>query len=95
MRCTLRNIALASLVASFSGFWAGPAFARDRDDEHHREEGHDRFADRRDLRQDYRNLESWRNKLRYDESHHASRKKLAEDENATRRLETDIRNDRQ
>ena len=83
MRCNLRNIGLAALVAGFAalrrtrrlGVTEIPSTIGERPD---------RFTDRRDSRQDYRSLESWYNKLRYDDKH-ASRKKLAEDETAIRR----------
>ena len=46
---------------------------------------------RADLRSDYRDLEEARRQLEYDRRHHASRKKLAQDEERIRDIERDIR----
>ena len=91
MKRTLQKIALAMLVIGSVAASASPSFARENE---HRWEGRDRFSERRDLRQDYQNLADWRNKLQYDASHHASRKKLAEDDNAIQQLEAGIHRDR-
>jgi hypothetical protein len=92
MKINLRTIALAALFAtSVVAGSAGSASARDND--RRWEESH-RVADRRDLHQEHQGLEYWRNKLQYDESHHASRKKLAEDNNSISQIESDMRVDR-
>jgi hypothetical protein len=57
-------------------------------------ERRDRAADFGYVRQDYHRLDAWRNKLWRDQAHHASRRKLAEDEIAIQRLERDIHSDR-
>jgi hypothetical protein len=55
---------------------------------------HNRWDRRADLRSDYRDLEEAKRQLQYDHSHHASRKKLAEDDARIKDIERDIRADR-
>ena len=91
MKINLRTIALAAFAASMVAASAGASFAADND--RRWEESH-RVADRRDLHQEHQSLEYWRNKLQHDESHHASRKKLAEDNNEIAQIESNMRVDR-
>jgi len=65
--------------------------ARDYD---HGSRSHYDWNHRVDIRNDRETLAQWRAKLNYDLSHHASRKKLAEDDNAIKALEADIYRDR-
>jgi hypothetical protein len=53
-----------------------------------------RWDRRADLRTDHRDLEEAKRQLQYDLSHHASRKKLAEDNARIQDIERDIRVDR-
>ena len=51
---------------------------------------YNRWDRRADLRSDYRDLEEVKRQLEYDRRHHASRKKLALDEERIRDIERDI-----
>jgi len=53
-----------------------------------------RWDRRADLRIDYHDLEEAKRQLDYDRRHHASRKKIAEDEARVRDIERDIQGDR-
>ena len=53
-----------------------------------------RWNRRADLRSDHQDLEQARRQLDYDRRHHASRKKIAEDEARVRDIERDIQADR-
>ena len=53
-----------------------------------------RWIRRADLRSDHRDLEQARRQLDYDRRHHASRKKIAEDEARVRDIERDIQEER-
>jgi len=53
-----------------------------------------RWDRRADLRSDYHDLEEAKRQLDYDRRHHASRKKIAEDEARVRDIERDIQGDR-
>ena len=53
-----------------------------------------RWNRRADLRSDHQDLEQARRQLDYDRRHHASRKKIAEDEARVRDIERDIQEDR-
>ncbi|HEX7230795.1 MAG TPA: hypothetical protein VF452_10405 [Candidatus Binatia bacterium] len=53
-----------------------------------------RWNRRADLRSDQHDLEQARRQLDYDRRHHASRKKIAEDEARVRDIERDIQADR-
>ena len=53
-----------------------------------------RWDRRADLRSDYHDLEEAKRQLDYDRSHHASRKKIAEDQARVRDIERDIQGDR-
>jgi hypothetical protein len=69
---------------------AAPALAKDywhwADKEH-------RWEHRADLRSDHKDLDQARQQLRYDRSHHASRRTIARDEGRIREIERDIRED--
>jgi hypothetical protein len=53
-----------------------------------------RWNRRADLRSDYHDLEQAKRQLDYDRRHHASRKKITEDEARVRDIERDIQADR-
>jgi hypothetical protein len=53
-----------------------------------------RWNQRADLRSDYHDLEQAKRQLDYDRRHHASRKKITEDEARVRDIERDIQADR-
>src|ERR1041385_6521826 len=53
-----------------------------------------RWERRADLRSDYRDLEQAKRQLEYDRRHHASRRKIAEDEARIRDIQRDIQTDR-
>ena len=91
MKINLRTIALAAFATSMVAVSAAPSSASEND--RRWEESH-RVADRPDLHQEYQSLETWRNKLQHDESHHASRKKIAEDNAAIAQIESNLRVDR-
>jgi len=82
----LKTIVFGTLVAGSLIISAGPAMA----DWHwsHRD------ARRQDLRQDYRDLAEARRQLDYDIHHHASRKKIARDDQRVQGLLNDIHQDR-
>ena len=91
MKTRIKTLALGALVAGSLIFSAGAAMAREYD--HWSRHDH-RWSDRRELRQDYAALEQWRGKLAYDLRHHASRKKIAQDQAQIAALENEIRHDR-
>ena len=91
MKTRIKTLALGALVAGSLIFSAGSAMAREYD---HWSRHDYRGSDRRELRQDYAALDQWRAKLAYDASHHASRKKLAQDQAQIQALENEMRNDR-
>jgi hypothetical protein len=99
MTINLPKVVSATLAASVIAVSAGACFAEEGE---HRAEARDHdkdidhFAARRDgvfhqWRQDGRTLREWRDKLAYDQAHYASRKQLAEDENAIAQREGDMR----
>ena len=63
-------------------------------DNWHWSKEHNRWDRRAELRSDYRDLERARQQLEYDRRHHASRRKLAEDEARIRDIEREINADR-
>jgi len=60
----------------------------------HWSQENNRWDRRADLRSDSRDLEQAKRELQYDRSHHASRKKLAEDDARIKDIDRDIRVDR-
>ena len=83
MKINLRKIALATLVMGLLTVAANQSFARESEP---RWREHDSYADQR---AQHANLRAWREKLAYDQAHHASRKKLAEDDNMIAQIESD------
>ena len=80
------SLIAGSLLAS-----TGPVMARDY---WHWSERDRRWDRRAELRSDYRDLAAARRQLEYDRRHHASRRRIAEDEARIRQIERDIRADR-
>ena len=80
----LSSLITVSLLAPASSLWA-------RDYWHW---SNNRWNRRADLRSDHQDLEQARRQLDYDRRHHASRKKIAEDEVRVRDIERDIQEDR-
>ena len=80
----LSSVVLTSLLAPASSVLA-------RDYWHW---SNNRWNRRADLRSDHHDLEEARRQLDYDRRHHASRKKIAEDEARLRDIERDIQADR-
>jgi hypothetical protein len=91
MHIKLTTIALGSLVAGSLLMSAGPVMAHDY---WHWSAHEHRWARRADLRSDRRDLAEARRQLEYDRHHHASRRRIAEDEARIRDIERDIRADR-
>lgn len=81
---TLSSFVIVSLLAPASSVLA-------RDYWHW---SNNRWERRANLRSDYHDLEQARRQLDYDRRHHASRKKIAEDEARVRDIERDIQVDR-
>jgi hypothetical protein len=81
---TLSSLVTVSLLAP-----ASSALARD-----YWHWSNNRWDRRADLRSDRHDLEQARRQLDYDRRHHASRKKIAEDEARIRDIERDIQLDR-
>jgi hypothetical protein len=69
---------------------AAPVFAKDY---WHWADKDRRWEHRADLRSDRKDLEQARGQLRYDRSHHASRRTITRDEARIRDIERDIRED--
>ena len=88
-----RKVMTLVVGALLAGVLAVPAAGWARDYWHWSKE-HNRWDRRADLRSDYRDLEQAKQQLQYDHSHHASRKKLAEDDARIKDIERDIRADR-
>ena len=74
---------LAGVLITPASAWARDYWHWSRDN--------NRWDRRAELRSDYRDLEEARRQLEYDRRHHASRKKLAQDEERIRDIERDIR----
>ena len=72
----------------------GPASSVLARDYWHWSKEHNRWDRRADLRSDYHDLEQAKRQLDYDRHHHASRRKIAEDEARIRDIERDIQADR-
>ena len=91
-----RKIKILMVSILLSGLVAVPvaAFARDDHHEHHDHRSHNRWDYRADRRNDYRAREQARQQLDYDLSHHASRKRLAQDDARVRESQREIRRDR-
>ena len=87
---TIRLLAFSCLLTVSLGA-ASPVLARDY---WHWSKDHNRWDRRADLRSDYHDLEQAKRQLDYDRRHHASRKKIAEDEARVRDIERDIQGDR-
>ncbi len=89
MNGKLGKIAGGVLFASFVAASASPSLAAENDQPWRWQEHHD-FEAHRVSGQERQNLEYWRNKKQYDLQHHASRKKLAEDDNAIAQIENKL-----
>jgi hypothetical protein len=87
----IKTVVLGSFLA---GVLMTPASGLARDYWHWSKDN-SRWDRRADLRSDQRDLEEARRQLEFDRRHHASRRKLAEDEARIRDIERDIRVDRQ
>jgi hypothetical protein len=87
----IKTVLLGSLLA---GVLMTPASGLARDYWHWSKDS-SRWDRPADLRSDHRDLEEARRQLEFDRRHHASRRKLAEDEARIRDIERDIRVDRQ
>jgi len=85
----LKTIVFGSLVAGSLIISAGPTMA----DWHWSAQDH-RWNRRADLRSDYNDLAQARRQLDYDIHHHASRKKIARDDQRVQELLNDIHQDR-
>jgi hypothetical protein len=99
MKIKLRKIALAAFAASVLTVSAGRSFAEDLD---HRLEAHEHDKDSKPIRaradgehfnrrKQATDLKAARDKLTYDNAHHASRKQLAEDDAAITQIESNMR----
>ena len=91
MKTKLRKMIFGSLIAGSLLASAGPLMAHDY---WHWSERDRRWYRRAELRSDYRDLAAARRQLEYDRRHHASRRRIAEDEARIREIERDIRADR-
>jgi outer membrane murein-binding lipoprotein Lpp len=91
MKTKLRKMIFGSLIAGSLLASAGPVMAHDY---WHWSERDRRWVRRAELRSDYRDLAAARRQLEYDRRHHASRRRIAEDEARIREIERDIRADR-
>jgi hypothetical protein len=87
----IRLFALSSFVTILLLAPASSVLARDY---WHWSSDHNRWDRRADLRSDSHDLEQAKRQLDYDRRHHASRKKIAEDEARVRDIERDIQGDR-
>lgn len=86
-----RTARTAVFIAVCMTVLAAPALAKDY---WHWAEKEHRWEHRADLRSDRKDLDRARRQLRYDRSHHASRRTIAQDEARIRDLERDIREDK-
>lgn len=86
---TTKAIVLSGLLAGSLLASAGVALAHEtnRWDRHDRDRQARSVYSRDEMRADREALDYWRNRLQYDLSHHASRKKLAEDQANIQMLE--------
>ena len=91
MKTKLRKMIFGSLIAGSLLASTGPVMAHDY---WHWSERDRRWYRRAELRSDYRDLAAARRQLEYDRRHHASRRRIAEDEARIREIERDIRADR-
>jgi hypothetical protein len=90
MKLTIKNFVLTVLMTGTLLIPAASAIA----DSWHWSREHNRWDRHADVRSDRRDLEEARRQLDYDNSHHASRKKLAEDNARIQDLERDFHVDR-
>jgi hypothetical protein len=90
----LKKTLMFGLMAGTMIFSTGAAIARDYD--HHDDWSRSRYEwnRRSDFRNNRETLEQLRAKRDYDATHHASRKKIAEDNQAIDNLLNDMRHDR-
>lgn len=91
MNNRMQTLVFAAIVAGSLMLQTTPAVARDY---WHWSEREHRWNRRADLRSDYRDLAEARRQLEWDRRHHASRRKILEDEARIRDLERDIHQDR-
>ena len=90
MSTKIRSLLSSSILAGSIVISAAPVMARDY--WHWRENDH-RWERRAELRSDRRDLAEARRQLDYDRAHHASRRRIAQDEARIREIERDIRED--
>lgn len=90
MNTGLKTLVISGLVAGSLMLSTGAAMAAEHDHWYHPR--YDRES-RYDVRRDHQNLGYWREKLDYDLSHHASRKRIAEDQSAIQSIFGDRHND--
>ena len=88
MNSKFRTIVFGALVAGSLLASAGPVLAHDY---WHWSERDRRWDRRAEWRSDHRDLAAARRQLEYDRRHHASRRKIAEDEARIRDIERDLR----
>lgn len=86
-----RTARIAIFIAFCMTVLAAPALAKDY---WHWAEKEHRWEHRADLRSDRKDLDRASRQLRYDRSHHASRRTIARDEARIRDIERDIREDK-
>jgi hypothetical protein len=90
----MKNIKLLACCSLVTVSLLGPASSVLARDYWHWSKDHNRWDRRADLRSDSHDLEQARRQLDYDRRHHASRRKIAEDEARIRDIERDIQADR-
>jgi hypothetical protein len=86
----LKNVVLGGLIAGTLLASVGPALAIDRGWGYQNQ----RYENRGEFRGDYARLQQARAKLEYDLRHHASRRRLAQDQAAIQAILDDIQRDR-
>jgi len=87
-----QNLKTAVLGTFIAGALMTPALGLA--DNWHWSKEHNRWDRRAELRSDYRDLERARQQLEQDRRHHASRRKIAEDEARIRDIEREVNADR-
>jgi hypothetical protein len=90
----MKKIKLLGFCSLVTVSLLGPASSVLARDYWHWSRDHNRWDRRADLRSDAHDLEQARRQLDYDRRHHASRRKIAEDEARIRDIERDIQADR-
>ena len=89
MNLKIRQIAFTGLIGGSLLISAVPAMARD-----YWHWSDNRWERRAEIRSDWRDLREARRQLEYDLNHHASRRRIAQDQARIRDLERELREDR-